>query len=367
MFVNTRSGGQQGQFLLRRFKRLLTPLQVFDLDAGGPCSGLSMFRGAGDLRLLVCGGDGTVGWVLSELDNLALQLPVAILPLGTGNDLARVLGWGSGYNGEDLQMLLYQLEDAQAVGLDRWEVRCLPIGSTSPLTPTAHVMNNYMSIGIDAKVALEFHLLRNEVPDLCSTRLGNKMLYTLQGLKAMFDPEVPLSQMVALKVDGEDVQMADDLEGLIILNIPSYAGGSDLWGQDVSFDVPSFSDGRIEVVGITGCFHMGTIQVKLTNAHRLAQGRTVTITWLTSAHIPVQVDGEPWRQAPCTISILLKNQATMLKSDPAKFQKASSGRHRRQLSTSVMPPSERQSPLSSPAAVPKCYSTTNLSRLNRSK
>lgn len=38
------------------------------------------------LRLLVCGGDGTIAWVMGVIKKLKLypEPPVAIMPMGTG-------------------------------------------------------------------------------------------------------------------------------------------------------------------------------------------------------------------------------------------------------------------------------------------
>jgi Diacylglycerol kinase catalytic domain len=52
------------------------------------CS-LYVFRNIPRFKILVCGGDGTVGWALACLDNVGQDAqcqspPMAIIPLGTG-------------------------------------------------------------------------------------------------------------------------------------------------------------------------------------------------------------------------------------------------------------------------------------------
>lgn len=53
------------------------------------CYRLYVFRDIKNYKILVCGGDGTIGWVLQCLDNVGQDSQCsspacAIVPLGTG-------------------------------------------------------------------------------------------------------------------------------------------------------------------------------------------------------------------------------------------------------------------------------------------
>lgn len=48
-------------------------------------------------------------------------LTFSILPLGTGNDLSRALGWGEGYTGDvEISEIINQIKIAEHVYLDRF-------------------------------------------------------------------------------------------------------------------------------------------------------------------------------------------------------------------------------------------------------
>jgi diacylglycerol kinase (ATP) len=129
-FCNSKSGGGKGTKILQRFKDWLGEDQVYDLGQDyKPIELLQKFRSVKNLRVVVCGGDGTMGWILSAIDQLNLtadegQFPIAMMPLGTGNDLARQFHWGGGYTSAmKEEKWLHKVAHASGAILDRWNVR----------------------------------------------------------------------------------------------------------------------------------------------------------------------------------------------------------------------------------------------------
>ncbi|KAJ7410540.1 hypothetical protein WISP_107843 [Willisornis vidua] len=303
VFVNPKSGGNQGTKVLQMFMWYLNPRQVFDLSQEGPRDALELYRKVPNLRILACGGDGTVGWILSILDELQLSPPppVAVLPLGTGNDLARTLNWGGGYTDEPVSKILCHVEDGTIVQLDRWnlQVERNPDLPQDELEDGArklplNVFNNYFSLGFDAHVTLEFHESREANPEKFNSRFRNKMFYA--------------------GCDGTDLTPKIQelkFQCIVFLNIPRYCAGTMPWGNPGDhrdFEPQRHDDGYIEVIGFT----MASLAALQVGGHgeRLHQCREVTL--LTYKSIPMQVDGEPCRLAPSLIRISLRNQANMV-------------------------------------------------------
>ncbi|XP_068156748.1 diacylglycerol kinase eta isoform X4 [Drosophila tropicalis] len=177
------------------------------------------------------------------------------------------------------------------------------------------VMNNYFGIGIDAKISLDFHNKREEHPEKCRSRARNYMWYGVLGSKQLLQKTCKnLEQRVQLECDGQRIPLPE-LQGIVILNIPSFMGGTNFWGntkKDDIFLTPSFDDRVLEVVAVFGSVQMAASRLINLQHHRIAQCQSVQINILGDEEIPIQVDGEAWLQPPGMIRILHKNRVQML-------------------------------------------------------
>ncbi|GAX75477.1 hypothetical protein CEUSTIGMA_g2920.t1 [Chlamydomonas eustigma] len=364
VFINSRSGGQQGSELTLAFNKSLGRAQVFDLSTSKPRDVLTKMwanfdaaEAAGDhaarvyqkrLRILVAGGDGTIAWVMGTLKSLDLTPvpPIAMMPMGTGNDLARTFGWGPGFDADwikshksmfqtlkriatsklehlDCWRLTLSLPRAELLGKLPYSLQRLPSDPASAeATMASGMFWNYFSVGLDAQAAHGFHSLREKKPWLTAGRLTNQAWYSIFSCNTgWFCCTKPLTSRVRnLKVQyldsltWVDIAVESHVKALVVLNLQSYAGGRNLWGKDdapcfaqKAVKLPTYNDKMLEVVGLTSGLHTGMVMAtkgSLLHARRICQVSALRMDlqaqYLRSDGIPshayLQVDGEPWVQ-----------------------------------------------------------------------
>ena len=361
VFANARSGGGAAKTIVDIFSSVLGPENVFDLSQHNPRDVLQrrlaqipqtqQGSGASTPRILVAGGDGTVTWVLGTLADLQLKKPastppVAIMPLGTGNDLAINLGWGKRFkkswisNDARVHKTLETLLTATTTQLDYWNVTFSNLDTTSSTLPHAVSVQgptsatskfwNYFSIGLDAETAYNFHTLRETHPSCTNSRLINQAWYGIFTCgTGWFCGGRPLDRCVhrvRIKhtVEGEwnDVVVPPTIRAVVLLNLQTYGGGRDIWGmkneanlERKGMRVPRKDDGLIEVIGFKNGWHtavvMGEVSTRKVHGKRLGQGCAVELVLGPADghhgsqqqrakqrdHLDVcmQLDGEPWK------------------------------------------------------------------------
>ncbi|CAF3470945.1 unnamed protein product [Rotaria socialis] len=339
-FVNPKSGGLQGQTVLDQLKVQIGTENVYDLVKDhGPEKGLKENQLEKNLRIVACGGDGTVGWLLSALDTLHMRhkdlVSVGVIPLGTGNDMARFLGWGVGYRGESLAPVVQSLSTAESRLLDRWAIDVQPAANSgaASLKIPQPVFNNYLSFGADAQIALDFHEKRNASPGCYANRIFNKLAYGCISCNTFFDRRYlcgNITNFFELIVDGNN--MEEDLfrvrpDAILILNIASYAAGTNPWDGaydnlwcagsqtgDDRFREQNCSDGYLEVIGFK---HFELARIRLgRRGRRIAQGSEISLR--IRRDVPMEIDGEPFLLGPCQINITRQNQAQMLMTEDSQ-------------------------------------------------
>lgn len=259
--INPDSGGRLGRHLARRLAARGEP--VHDLRRGG----LERLAAAAAGPLVACGGDGTAAAVIEAVHRTGRDLPVAVLPLGTGNDLARHLGWPAAPpRAGELDAWLAHAIAAPEVRLDRWVL-------AGPGLFRAWF--NYWSLGADAGAALRFHHLRRIEPWLARGGAVNRALYGICGLGA--------GTGLAGAVEGP---LPPGTAALVLAGIPSYAGGRRL-GPGIRAD-----DGRLDLFALPGGLSLGLVLGGRRRARPL--GRHPAFAIRLRRPLPMQLDGEPF-------------------------------------------------------------------------
>ncbi len=276
--VNPVSGDGHGAALARLLAEARPAPRVSLL--GGDLAAVADQACASGAALVACGGDGTVAATLDAAHQAHCRHPllqppaVGILPLGTGNDLARACGWPtrSPRNAADLMQALHALRDAPAGRLDRWVV-------AGPSWTRAWY--GYWSVGIDALIVARFHRARQRHPALIRGLIANRLVYSCLGACAQ---STPLSSQVALAAPGL-AAIPSWASALVVASISSYAGGVRLsaGGRD--------DDGRAEVVALAHGVALGLVTAGLRRPSCLGSFSGGTLRLARAGRM--QCDGEP--------------------------------------------------------------------------
>jgi diacylglycerol kinase (ATP) len=272
------------------------------------------------LKVAVAGGDGTVLWVVSELEAHGInpdRVALGVIPLGTGNDFSRSTGFGGGVTNIhfSLKSIISELVRAYVHPFDLWNVRVkahndgaiysIKNGVKTPLqdefgnneTEVNKLSCNYFSIGIESRIGLGFDKHRTK------SQIGNKMIYGMESVKKMFlrmpkvrntikritighNHDTTSSSSYSNIVKPDD--FACDPLSLVFQNVPSIAAGCDMWSLATSNTLKGeyvknanlinlkqdFGDERLEIMTVNGIPSFGMAKIGIKGvAKRLEQTR----------------------------------------------------------------------------------------------
>ncbi|HSQ43041.1 MAG TPA: diacylglycerol kinase family protein [Fibrobacteraceae bacterium] len=189
-------------------------------------------------KLIAVGGDGTVSTVLHTLmlDKAYTDVQIGLIPLGTGNDLARVLNFYGAYANRGLLYLVRQLVQANSRPFDLWQVN------------GQYAMANYFSSGIDARIAHDFNRDRASGKVMGHSAWANKLHY----VRRFWGDRAHRLHLVSLRFRDENDQWHSKnlsrFRTVIIGNIPSFASGAN------PFQDSNMADGLLEIVPVKHLF-----------------------------------------------------------------------------------------------------------------
>jgi len=266
--------------------------------------------------------------ILQAIYDSRISPAIALVPLGTGNDLSRCLGTGIAYPGskELVTNLVEEYKQSDVTKLDRWKIQFMDNSGEVKQRQTSEMLC-YFSIGFEGQVAYNFHQARSKNPKLLDRRWKNKIQYAISGIGASveeaFNITKPLNNDIEVYVDGERLKLPSKTRSFVVSNIQSMADGVYYWGngpntkKDITtYTKPELGDGKLEVMSSKGIHKWLQLKMGMSHYRRLAQPKKVTI--IMKNELAIQLDGESWMESPGVVEIYLLHQvfAVVGKNEP---------------------------------------------------
>lgn len=276
--VNPRSGGGAGEGIIppvhaliekRKLDAYVVRIEEFD-------SAIAALSDPDTSGMAVVGGDGTFSSLLPYV--IGGKKPLGIIPVGTGNDLARELGVFCSVNPENIAEVLSRLVACASRPMSVWRL------SYGPDFSRTRFFCNYLSMGFDALVVAAFSRLRERSASPGVTR--NRLLYlraALPNLSYKLDNDVFLHYP-----EKEDLaRLPKGSATLLFANIRSYMG------IGISNSAGSAFDGLLECLTLRGpADYVSTILRRHFGwPHYSAPSQRVW-SGVCERPVPVQLDGE---------------------------------------------------------------------------
>jgi len=310
--INTKSGSGKGIKSLNKFDSLdnCHPINILDFDENHL---LYILHTHPNARIVIGGGDGTVSLGFEILNRLLdKKPPIALLPIGTANEISGCTGWSNHHNAHGLRKYVKNVQKNPINNIDIWNITYFDENQDFADIPNNrnNVMVSFLSLGFDADICHKFHIKR-ENKKYQPSIIESRMSYMNLGLKELFKPSNYINNCIELYVDDELINIPRNIRCLQVLNINSMANGVNFFGtsksnkndllQEGDYTTPKLNDGLIEIVGTRSIHHMNHVRLKYKHAIRLGQGKKIKIH--LKQKLALEVDGEAWQNPKGVIQI----------------------------------------------------------------